>query len=140
MPRVTAGPGPFGARPQLERLEAAGLEPDAGDLLVPIVWLCLPDVAIPEDELNGARRRAMFVLAAGGDPNRGLGLDSIAADRLGTELDSPERRKALQRALSELDTDGLERVAAGVAALASDGDLAWRCLALALLADELAEE
>ena len=107
---------------------------------MPIVWLCLPDVGIPEDELNGARRRAMFVLAAGGDPNRGLGLDSVAAERLSAELDSPERRKALHTALSGLDTSGLERVGAGVASLLADADLAWRCLALALLADELAEE
>lgn len=128
------------SRSQLEQLEATGLEPDAGDLLVPIVWLCLPELPIPEDELNGARRRAMFVLAAGGDPNRGLGLDSIAAERLAAELDSPERRKALHMTLSELDTDGLEHVGAGVAGLLADADLAWRCLALALLADELAEE
>jgi hypothetical protein len=82
----------------------------------------------------------MFVLAAGGDPNRGLGLDSIAAERLAGELDAPLRRKSLHTALSELDTDGLERVGAAVAALLEDVDLAWRCLALALLADELAEE
>jgi hypothetical protein len=128
------------SRSQLEQLEATGLEADAGDLLVPIVWLCLPELPIDEDELNGARRRAMFVLAAGGDPNRGLGLDSIAAERLAGELDSPERRKALHTALSELEADGLENVGAAVAALLGDGELAWRCFALALLADELAEE
>jgi hypothetical protein len=127
-------------RSQLEQLEASGLEADAGDLLVPLVWLCLLELGLPDDELNAARRRAMFVLAAGGDPQRGLALDSVAAERLAAELDSPERRKYLHRALSELDTTGLARVAGAVAALLADGDLAWRCLALALLADELAEE
>lgn len=128
------------SRSQLEQLDGAGDDADSGDLLVPLVWLCLPELGLPDDELNAARRRAMFVLAAGGDPQRGLALDSIAAERLAAELDSPDRRKALHRALSELDTRGLERVATGVDALLEDGDLAWRCLALALLADELAEE
>jgi hypothetical protein len=113
---------------------------ELGDPLPVLAYLAGLGVTIDEDELNGARRRAMFVLAAGGDPNRGLGLDSIAAERLAGELDAPLRRKSLHTALSELDTDGLERVGAAVAALLEDGDLAWRCLALALLADELAEE
>ena len=34
-------------------------------------------LSIDQGELNGARRRAMFVLAAGGDPHRELELDSI---------------------------------------------------------------
>jgi hypothetical protein len=127
-------------RSQLEALEAAGAGPDSADLLVALAWLCLPALGLPEDDVNAARRRAMFVLAAGGDPQRGLGLDSIAAERLAGELDSPQRRESLHVALSRLDTSGLDRVADGVAALLADGDLAWRCFALALLADELAEE
>jgi hypothetical protein len=127
-------------RRQLEQLEAAGADPDSGDLLVPLVWLCLPELALPEDELNAARRRALFVLAAGGDPQRELALDSVAAERLAGELDSPERRESLHTALSRLETDGLDRVGRGAARLLADPELAWRCLALALLADDLAEE
>ena len=127
-------------RSELEQLEAAGAEPGSGDLLVPLVWLCLPALGLPEDDLKAARRRALFVLAAGGDPQRGLALDSVAAERLAAELDSPERRKALHTALSQLDVTGLERVAGGVTELLADEELAWRCLALALLADELSEE
>ena len=37
----------------------------------------------------------MFVLAAGGDPHRELDHDSVAAERLAGELDTPERRSAL---------------------------------------------
>ena len=127
------------SRPRLEELEAAGLEPQAGELLVALVWLVLGDVPIGEDELNAARRRAMFVLAAGGDPHRELDLNSVAAERLAGELDSEERRAALGRALARLDADGLPTVSAAVAALREDPELAWRSLGLALLADELAD-
>jgi hypothetical protein len=127
-------------RSRLEDLEAAGYAADAGELLVALVWLCLPQLPIPDDELNGARRRAMFVLAAGGDPHRELDLDSVAAERLAAELDTPERRKALQTALSGLPLEGLPTVSEGVSALLAEPDAAWRCLGLALLADELTEE
>ena len=127
-------------RSRLEDLEAAGYPPDSGELLVALVWLCLPELPIPDDELNGARRRAMFVLAAGGDPHRELDLNSVAAERLTAELETPERRKALHTALSSLPAEGLTNVSQGVSALLSEPDAAWRCLGLALLADELTEE
>jgi hypothetical protein len=127
-------------RSRLEALEEAGYEADSGELLVALVWLCIPELPIAEDELNGARRRAMFVLAAGGDPHRELDLDSVAAERLSAELDTPERRKALQTALSELETEGLPTVSEGVSGLLGEPEAAWRCLGLALLADELADE
>ena len=127
-------------RSRLEALEAAGYDPHSAELLVALVWLVLGELPISEAELNASRRRAMFVLAAGGDPHRELDLGSVAADRLAVELDSPERRKALHTALSELDAEGLPTVAEGLAALLADPDLAWRCFGLALLADELAED
>ena len=127
-------------RTGLEELEAAGFDPGSGELLVSLAWLVRDSVPIAEDELNAARRRAMFVLAAGGDPHRELDLSSVAADRLAGELDSPDRREALAGALAELDTRGLPSVAAGVAALLAEPDVAWRSFGLALLADELADE
>jgi hypothetical protein len=127
-------------RSRLADLEAAGYAPDSGELLVALVWLCLPELPIPDDELNGARRRAMFVLAAGGDPHREIDLDSVAAERLAAELDTPARRKALDTALSGLPADGLPTVSQGISALLGEPDAAWRCLGLALLADELTEE
>jgi hypothetical protein len=97
---------------------------------------------VDEGDLNAARRRAMFVLAAGGDPHRDLGLDSVAAERLAAELDTTERRERLAAALEELalPAEGLPGVLSALEALRAEPDLAWRSFALALLADELAEE
>ena len=124
----------------MPRSRLADLEESGVDLPVVLAWLVRDAVGIPEEELNAARRRAMFVLAAGGDPHRELELDSIAAERLAAELDTPPRRAALGAALEGLDASGLPTVAAALAALRADPELAWRSLALALLADELAED
>src|SRR4051812_35470467 len=134
--RMLRGRGRRLSRPGLEQLEAAGFEPESGELYVSLAWLVSGSVPVDEGELNAARRRAMFVLAAGGDPHRELDLNSVAADRLADELDAPDRREALAGALVELDTRGLASVAAGVAALLAEPDLAWRSFGLALLADE----
>ena len=121
-------------REPLEELEQSDL--DRG---VTLAWLVREQVTIEENELNAARRRAMFVLAAGGDPHRDVGLDSVAAERLADELDTPERRRELTDALGALPADGLPRVAAAVRQLQDDPETAWRTLALALLADEIAD-
>jgi hypothetical protein len=128
------------SRSRLEALEAAGYEPRSGELLVALVWLVLSELPIADAELNASRRRAMFILAAGGDPHRDLDLNTVAAERLAGELDSPERRQALHDALRSLPAEGLPAVQDGLSALQTDADLAWRCLGLALLADELADE
>jgi hypothetical protein len=128
------------SRSRLEALEAAGYEPRSGELLVALVWLVLGELPIADDELNASRRRAMFILAAGGDPHRDLDLNTVAAERLAGELDSPERRQALHDALGALEVEGLPAVQDGLSALQADAELAWRCLGLALLADELAGE
>jgi hypothetical protein len=107
---------------------------------VVLCWLVQDRVTIDEATLNAARRRAMFVLAAGGDPHRDVGLDSVAAERLADELDTPERRGQLAAALEELPADDLPAVAAAAASLRADPELAWRSFALSLLADELADE
>ena len=129
-------------RPRLEELEASGLDARSGELLVVLVWLVAGELGIDEAELNAARRRALLVLAAGGDPHRELGLDSVAAERLAAELDTPERRAALAAALDRLaaEAEGLPVVSEALAALRAEPELAWRSLALALLADELADE
>jgi hypothetical protein len=128
------------SRARLEALEAAGLEPGSGELLVALVWLVLDELAIDEEELKAARRRAMFVLAAGGDPHRELDLNVVAAERLADELDTPARRERLQAALSALESDRLPRVEETLGTLCADRELAWRTVGLALLADELADE
>ncbi len=100
------------------------------------------EVAVDESDLNAARRRAMFVLAAGGDPHREIDYDSVAAERLADELDTPERRAELATALGALvpEAEGLPAVSEALRLLLAEPDLAWRSLALALLADELADE
>ena len=129
-----------GTRARLEELERSELDPRSGEVLVVLCWLVKDAVAIDEAELNAARRRAMFVLAAGGDPHRDLGLDSIAAERLADELDTAGRRAQLAGALDELPADDLPAVTAAVESLRADPELAWRSFALSLLADELADE
>jgi hypothetical protein len=105
-----------------------------------LAWLVSTDVPIPEAELHAARRRAMLVLAAGGDPHRELDLGSVAVERLAEELDTAGRRAALAAGLEALapEAEGLPAVEVALHRLRSDPDLAWRTLALALLADELA--
>jgi len=127
-------------RASLEELEQAGLDARSGELLVVLCWLARDDVPIEDTQLNAARRRAMFVLAAGGDPHRDVGPDSVAAERLAAELDTPERRAQLAAALGTLPTSDLPTVAAAVESLCGDPELAWRSFALSLLADELADE
>lgn len=122
------------SRASLEALETSNL-----DLGVTLAWLVREQVTVPPDELHAARRRAMLVLAAGGDPYRELSVQSVAAERLAQELDAPERRQELDAALAALDTSGLPRVAEAIGRLRGDPETAWRTWALALLADEIAE-
>ena len=127
-------------RARLEELEGSGLDPRSGELLVVLCWLVKDDIQLDEEELNAARRRAMFVLAAGGDPHREVGPDSVAAERLAGELDTPERRARLATALEALPAEDLRTVGAAAEALRADPELAWRSFALSLIADELADE
>jgi hypothetical protein len=127
-------------RARLEELEGSGLDPRSTELLVVLCWLVKDNVTVDETELNAARRRAMFVLAAGGDPHRDVGTDSVAAERLSDELDTAERRAQLAAALEELPAEDLPAVTAAVESLRTDPELAWRSFALSLLADELADE
>ena len=129
-----------GIRARLEELEGSELDERSSELRVVLCWLVQDHVTVDEGSLNAARRRAMFVLAAGGDPHRDVGLDSIAAERLAGELDTPQRRAQLVTALDGLPTDDLPAVTAAVASLCADPGLAWRSYALSLLADELADE
>src|SRR3954451_1974367 len=127
-------------RQQLEQLEEAGFDEDAPELLVSLAWVALEDVPIDDAELRAARRRAMLVLAAGGDPHRDVGTATPAVERLADELDTPERRASLHQALAEADASGLPTVQKALQILLDDPELAWRLFALAHVADELSEE
>jgi hypothetical protein len=123
-------------RELLEQLEAAETDPSAG-----LVYLAGRAVPLDEDELRGAVRRSLLLLATGGDPRRDLYLDDRAVELLAGDLDRPERRDALEEGLAFLvvHADGLPRVAAALAELRAQPELAWRWYALALVADELSE-
>ena len=128
-------------RSRLEALDGAGFDPRSGELLVSLVWLVLGDLPIDEDELKprgGARCSSSRPAAT-----RTASSTSTPSPPSGSprELDTPERREALGAALgSPRRADGLPTVAGALELLQAEPDLAWRSLALALLADELADE
>jgi hypothetical protein len=121
----------------LERVEAGEL----GDPLPVLAYLAGQAVELDEAELNGARRRALLLVAAGGDPRRELGVDDRAVKALAADLYTEERREQLARAVDAIVLRVRELPAAreGALFLAGDVDLAWRLFALALLAEDLAE-
>jgi hypothetical protein len=106
------------------------------------VMLCFlggRDVEVDSAEANAAFRRAELLLATGGDPRRRLELSSRAVSSVADDLDTPTRRQQLTAGLAALQAETVDpsRAADSVGRLLADSDLAWRCLAAALLAEEL---
>lgn len=99
-------------------------------------------VAIGDDELRAAIRRAELLLAAGGDPHRPLDPFGRAVTALADDLDSDERRLELRAGLESLagDVAGLRGAREALTLLLADGDLAWNAYATSLLAEALADE
>jgi hypothetical protein len=93
------------------------------------------------DDARGATRRALLLLAAGGDPRRDLDLNGRAVTAVADDLDAPDRRAELAEGLEALAAAaaGLP-VAARIARLAAEPELAWRAFAAGLLADSLDDE
>ena len=122
----------------LARLEGGEL----GNPEAVLAYLAGDEVELPDAELSEARRRALLLLAAGGDPHRELGVDDRAVKALAADLWSEERRERLTAGLDRLAlrSRDLTRVREAVLVLARDPELAWRLYALALLADELGAE
>jgi len=126
----------------MDELEIVLAQVDAGKLGDPLpvlAYLAGRELDLPDDELNAARRRALLLVAAGGDPHRELGVDDRAVKSLATDLYDDERRAALGRSLDALVLRVRDLPAAREAALflVADVDLAWRLFALTLLAEEL---
>ncbi|MEX2646776.1 MAG: hypothetical protein WD249_10990 [Gaiellaceae bacterium] len=117
------------------------LEEGGGELEPQLAYVAVQSLELDEAELQGARRRALLVLASGGDPRRELEPDGGAVSVLAGELDSVERRRGLQEALRRLRerAEGLPAVSAALDGLVADDAVAWRWAACALLAEELAE-
>jgi hypothetical protein len=117
----------------------AAHEPDAALSLI-----ASRDVELDEDELRGARRRAMQLLATGGDPRRadGLELEGRAVQAVAEDLDDAARREALAAGLERLrhTAEGLPHVIERIDRLSSDPGFAWRWFACIVLAEELVDE
>ncbi|MGZ4353227.1 MAG: hypothetical protein ACXVZ4_06760 [Gaiellaceae bacterium] len=94
------------------------------------------------EEAHGATRRALLLLAAGGDPHRGLDLDGRAVRALAAELDDPGRRVQLGAGLVRLQQQarGLRRIEEALEALRAKPSLAWRAFAAGVLADSLEDD
>jgi len=129
-----------GFRLALEGIEARIAAGGTTEGTVSLAYVAAQLLALDEAELAAARRRAMFVLASGGDPHRELDPDSPAVTSLARDLDSPELRADLARTLGALSDPDHPATSAAIEELVADDDLALRTLATALLAEELADE
>jgi hypothetical protein len=129
---------PDGVLPLLEAIDAG----EIGDPPAVLAWLAGQWVELPEAELNEARRRAVLLLAAGGDPHRKLGVDDRGVKALAVDLHREERSAALVAGLDELVRLARELpvVREALLFLVRDPDLAWRLFALGLLAEELDDD
>jgi hypothetical protein len=131
-------PDPADVAALLARVEAGEL----GDPLPVLAFVAGQQVELPEAELARARRRALLVLASGGDPHRELDVDAPAVKSLAADLYDEMRRARLAQAIDGLVLAARElpNVRRAALFLAADVDLAWRLLALALVAEELGED
>jgi hypothetical protein len=126
----------------LEQIEPALREAGDAEACAMLALVARESVSVPEEELQSALRRTLLVLAAGGDPHREVEIDGRAVSSLADDLDSTPRRAELQGALHALKerAEGLPRATYLLEALLDEPELAWRSLAVALIAEELAEE
>jgi hypothetical protein len=123
----------------LDQLEAIVADAEAGVAVVTVASVAGRDVPLDDDEVRGEVRRALLVLAAGGDPERGLDLNGPAVVRFAEELDTPARREELAAGLERLVAEALghPHTSELVHALRDDPETAWRAYACAVLAEEL---
>ena len=122
-------------RQLLEAIESGAV----GDPPTVLAWVAGRSLELPPAELNEALRRALLLLAAGGDPHRELGVDDRAVKALAVDLFTEERQEVLVAGLDRLvlAARDLPEVSSALLFLAGDVDLAWRLFALGLLAEEL---
>ena len=124
------------------RAQADGDGGHRGDALIALSLAAGRSVTVPEQELRGAVRRALLVLAAGGDPTRGLELDGRAVETLAEDIDSPFRRKELARGIAELRDHAAGRAAVCelLDGLLADQTLAWRAFCAARMVEVIGED
>lgn len=122
--------------------EALADDPEADGLasaLVVLASVAGTEIELDDRERHGATRRALLLLAAGGDPSRGLDLNGRAVAALADELRDVDRQRALEDGLRDLrhDSTGLPHVSEAVRALLAAPDVAWRAYVASLLVEEL---
>jgi hypothetical protein len=128
-------------QPWVDELEGLLAEAEEAIAVTTVASVAGRSVELDADELRAAGRRALLVLAAGGDPSRGLDVNGPAVARLAEELDTPERRGALEDGLFGLleAARGLPHVSETTRALLAERELGWRAFACSLLAEHLAD-
>jgi hypothetical protein len=107
--------------------------------LVVLASVAGAQVPVEREVVQGAARRALLLLAAGGDPERGLDLDGRAVTAMADELRTVDRQLALEQGLVDLrfQAQGLPYTSEAVHGLIHAPDVAWRAYAAGLLAEEL---
>jgi hypothetical protein len=110
--------------------------------LVVLASVAGADVPVESDDVHSAARRALLLLATGGDPERGLDLHGRAVTAMADELRTVDRQLALEQGLVDLrfQAEGLPHASEAVHGLMHAPDVAWRAYAAGLLAEELAGE
>jgi hypothetical protein len=126
----------------LTELERTLAEDEEGNLAVSVVVLAAAagqKVYVSEDELHGAARRAVLLLATGGDPERGLDVHGRAVTALADDLRTTDRQIALEQGVADLrvQAQGLPHVTEAIKALTDAPEVAWRAYAASLLAEAL---
>lgn len=113
---------------------------ELGDPLPVLAYIAGQAVELDENELNAARRRALLLVATGGDPHRELDVDDRAVKAVAADLYTEDRREQLARSIDALVLRVRDLPTAREAALflAGDVELAWRLFGFGLLAEELA--
>lgn len=126
-------------RAALEQLEDEA-NPAAAETLAALGFLAAQSLDVDAGELAAARRRAVFVLASGGDPHRRLDLDAPAVATLARDIADPLQQARVAEALAGLRADAhdLPRVRDALDRLLGNPELAWRAVCCALLAEEIA--
>ena len=130
------------ARAFLETLEYRLADGEPVEVEVSLTLLAGQGVEIDEDELSAARRRAVQLLATGGDPHRELDPEGRAVTALAADLETPVRLESLAAGLASLreTVDGLQGVSERLERLIEDEERAWRWYACTLLGEELVKD
>ena len=127
-------------RAALEHVEVSG--PSEADAAAAVAFAASLSVPLDETALAAPLRRALLLLAAGGDPHRALDVDGRAVRALAVELEALVGDDELAAAFGSVHARarGLPAIEAAAAVLAADPARGRSALALALLGAELADD